>query len=117
MGQDGLAALTSTGTIYLLRGPAVVPQLLEINSPPVLASSSVGLVHGSGNTILTLSGTNLLPGVAVTWNGAYRVTTLVDANHITVDIPASDLISPGTASIVATNPGPVSSSIVVVTLN
>ena len=114
-GQDGIAALTNSGTIYLLRGPAVVPQLLQTNTPPVLSASLPSPVqHGSGNTVLMLSGSNFLPGIAVTWNGTYRTTTLVDANHITVDIPAADLISPGTASIVATNPGSASSIAVTV---
>jgi hypothetical protein len=117
-GQDGLAALTSSGTIYLLRGPAVVPQLLQTNTPPILAASSPGTVqHGSGNAVLTLSGTNFLPGVAVTWNGTYRTTTMVDATHITVDIPAADLTSPGTASIVAANPGAAPSTAITVTIN
>ncbi len=31
-----------------------------------------------GNTLLTLTGSNFLPGVAVTWNGSYRTTTIVD---------------------------------------
>jgi hypothetical protein len=117
-GQDGLAALTSTGTIYLIRGPAVVPQLLQTSAPPVLdVNVSGSLQHGSGNAVLTLSGTNFLPGVAATWNGAYRTTTLLDATHITVDIPATDLVSPGTASIVAANPGSATSKTVTVIIN
>ena len=62
-GQDGLAALTVDGTIYLVRGPAVVPQLLQSSTPPVLASSTPGtLQHGSENTVLTLSGTTSFRG-------------------------------------------------------
>src|ERR1017187_6774989 len=46
-GQDGVAALTASGNIYLLRGGAVLPQLLQTNTPPVLNSSSPGsLGHG-----------------------------------------------------------------------
>ena len=117
-GQDGLAALTSSGTIYLLSGPAVVPQLLQTNTPPVLnTDSSITLQHGSGNHVLALSGTNFLPGVAVTWNGTYRTTVLVDATHILIDIPAADLTSLGSASIVAANPGSTSSTSVTVTIN
>jgi len=64
-GQDGLAALTSSGHPYLLRGAAVVPQLLNQNSAAVLSSSSVTTVaHGSGNTLLTLTGSNFVPGGA-----------------------------------------------------
>jgi len=105
-GQDGLAALTSGGHIYLLRGAAVVPQLLNQNSAATLASSSSSsIAHGSGNAILTITGSNLLPGVAVTWNGSYRTTTWVNSTTVTVAIPASDLASAGSASLAATNPG------------
>jgi hypothetical protein len=114
-GQDGLALLsvdTNVGltpppsVVMLLRGPFVTPQLLTASSAATLTSSSSSSIpHGSGNTLLTLTGSNLLPGVAVTWNGSYRTTTWVDGTHATVAIPASDLASAGTASLVATNPG------------
>ena len=87
-GQDGLAALTSAGTIYLIRGPAVVPQLLQSNSPATLAAASPNPIqHGSGNLSIAVTGTNFLPGVAVLWNGSYRTTIFVDASHLTVDLP------------------------------
>jgi len=117
-GQDGLAALTSSGRIYLLRGPVVVPQLLNQNPPATLTSSSATTIaHGSGNILLTLTGGNFVPGVAVTWNGSYRTTTIVDGTHLTVAIPASDLGSVGTATVVATNPGAVGSSALTITIN
>lgn len=117
-GQDGLAALTSGGHIYLLRGAAVVPQLLNQNLAATLtASSTTTIAHGSGNTLLTLTGGNFVPGVAVTWNGGYRTTTIVDATHVTVAIPASDLAAAGTGSLVATNPGASGSSALTVTVN
>jgi hypothetical protein len=117
-GQDGVAALTSGGNIYLVRGGAVLPQLLEASAAPVLGTSSPGtLQHGSGNTVLTLTGSNFLPGVAVYWNGSYRTTNLVSATQITVDIPAADLASPGTANLTAANPGSASSPSIAVALN
>ncbi len=117
-GQDGLAALTSGGHIYLLRGPVVTPQLLNTNSAAVLTASSLStIVHGTGNTLLTLTGSNFIPGVAVSWNGGYRTTTIVDATHVTVAIPAADLASAGSASLVATNPGATASATVTVTIN
>jgi trimeric autotransporter adhesin len=117
-GQDGLAALTSSGHIYLVRGPFVVPQLLNQNSAATLTSSSISTItHGVGNTLLTLTGSNFLPGVAVTWNGSYRTTTVVDTTHVTVAIPASDLAAAGSASLVATNPGATASSTLTITIN
>jgi trimeric autotransporter adhesin len=105
-GQDGLAILSSGGIIYLVRGPVVVPDLLSSSTASTLtSSSSMTLMHGSSNTLLTLTGTNFQPGVAVTWNGNYRSTTIVSPTQVTVAIPASDLVGSSTASLVATNPG------------
>jgi hypothetical protein len=95
----------------------VTPQLLTTNPAATLASSSSSsITHGSGNTILTLTGSNLLPSVAITWNGSYRTTTRVDAKHVTVAVPASDLASAGTASLVATNPGAPASNALHITI-
>ena len=125
-GQDGLALLSianstvsqTTSQILLLRGPFVTPQLLGTNSAASLtSSSSTSIAHGSGNTVLTLTGSNFAPGVAVTWKGSYRTTTIVDATHVTVAIPASDLANSGTGPLVATNPGGPASNTLQVTIN
>lgn len=116
-GQDGLAILTSGGHLYFLRGAFVVPGLWGSNSGATLGSSSVSTVtHGAGNTLLTLTGSNFRPGVAVTWNGDYRTTTIVDPTHLSVAIPATDLATAGTASVVATNPGGPSSNTLTITI-
>lgn len=117
-GQDGLAILSSGGNVYLLRGPAVVPQLLGTSSAATLSLSSVSTItHGTGNTLITLTGSNFLPGVAVSWNGSYRTTSILSPTQITVAIPASDLSSAGTASVVATNPGAPASNALQITIN
>ena len=117
-GQDGLALLSSGGHIYLLRGAAVVPQLLNQNAAATLSSSSITTIsHGAGNTLLTLTGSHFVPGVAAEWDGAYRTTTIVDATHATVAIPASDLTTAGTHSLVLTNPGAPASAALTITIN
>jgi hypothetical protein len=116
-GQDGLAILSSGGNIYLVRGPVVVPGLLGSSTAATLtSSSSTTLMHGSSNTLLTLTGTNFQPGVAVTWNGNYRSSTIVSPTQVTVAIPASDLVASGTASLVATNPGASASTPLAITV-
>jgi hypothetical protein len=120
-GEDGLALLlrdhTGTGgaILYLLRGPFVVPQELNTNTAASITAVSSGTIAaGSGNTLLTLTGSDFVPGVAITWNGSYRTTTIVDPTHVTVAIPASDLTAAGTGTLVATNPGaPASSSLTI----
>lgn len=105
-GQDGLAILSSNGNIYLVRGPVVVPGLLGTSTAAALTSSSATvLTLGSSNTLLTLTGTNFQPGVAVTWNGSYRSTTILSPTQVNVAIPSSDLAATATVSLAATNPG------------
>jgi hypothetical protein len=125
-GQDGLALLSydsfgvtpAVAQLLLLRGPFIAPQELGTSTAASLSSSSAATIaHGSGNTMLTLTGSNFLPGVAVTWNGSYRTTTIVDSTHVAVAIPASDLASAGTATVVATNPGAPASNALQVTIN
>jgi trimeric autotransporter adhesin len=117
-GQDGLAILSGGGNVYLVRGAAVVPQLLQTSAAATLtASSAASIPHGSGNTLITLAGTNFLPGVAVTWNGSYRTTTVVDSAHVTVAIPASDLATASTGTVVATNPGGIGSNSLTIAVN
>ncbi len=126
-GQDGLALLSSSQdpttyqyvtTLILLRGPFVTPQLLSTNTAATLtSSSSSSMTHGSGNAVLTLTGTNFLPGIAITWNGSYRTTTLLSSTQATVDIPANDVASIGTASLLATNPGAPASNALQITIN
>jgi trimeric autotransporter adhesin len=125
-GQDGLALLSFDNfgvnppivVMILLRGPFVAPQELGTNSAANLTTSSATTItHGSGNTMLTLTGSNFLAGVAVTWNGSYRTTTIVNATHVAVAIPASDLASAGTAMVVTTNPGASTSNALQITIN
>lgn len=114
-GQDGLAALTSGGHLYLLRGGAVVPGELTTNTSASLSSLSVtSFAKGSGNTILTVTGSNFLRGTAVYWNGSYRTTSYIDANHLSAAIPATDLNAAGSSAITVANPGaPVSSALMI----
>lgn len=116
-GQDGIAALTSAGTLYLARGPAVLPQLLQSATAPVFGSATPTLQHGGANTVVTVTGSNFQLGIAVAWNGTYRTTLYVDSTHLTVDIPSSDLISAGSAILTVTNPGSPSSTPANITVN
>jgi trimeric autotransporter adhesin len=117
-GQDGLALLTSAGQIAILRGPFVVPQLLAQNPAATLsAATPASVTHGSGNLLLTLTGTGFVPGAATNWNGNYRTTTFVDSGHLTVAIPASDLATAGYGTITVANPGAAISAPLTFTIN
>jgi trimeric autotransporter adhesin len=88
------------------------------NSTPGLTSSTPSAAnHGDGNLNLSITGSNFVPGAVLLWNGAERTTTFIDSTHLSVAIPASDLASAGTASLVVNNPGSANSTSVSFTIN
>jgi hypothetical protein len=117
-GQDGLAYVlpTTTGTsqtnqIFLIRGPFVLPAEAVANSAPSLTSvDQPTIAAGSSNVYLTVTGTHFLPGAVVLWNNSPRTTSFVDATHLQVAIPASDLTSAATVTLTSQNPGSTSSN-------
>lgn len=119
-GQDGLVLLAydynfgispSTSQILLLRGPFVLPSELSSNAVPTITSlSPSSIALNSGNTTLTINGSNFLPGAVALWGGQPRSTAYVDSGHLSVAIPAGDLTSPKTVSVTTQNPGSGSSN-------
>ncbi|HWR37510.1 MAG TPA: IPT/TIG domain-containing protein [Clostridia bacterium] len=112
-GSDGLAftaqsssGSAGTGELFILRGPFVIPQIGVANGIPNVASVTPSqLAAGSRNLYLTVTGTGFVAGAFARWNGSDRTTYFVDATHLSVAIPATDLASAGTASITVINPG------------
>ena len=60
---------------------------------------------GSANFILTVNGSSFASNAKVNWNGMAQPTTMMAANQLTVNIPASMVATPGMVSITVTNPG------------
>ncbi|HWW13478.1 MAG TPA: IPT/TIG domain-containing protein [Candidatus Dormibacteraeota bacterium] len=55
--------------------------------------------------VLTVNGTNFNTTATINWNAAAQATTkYVSTNQLTVTIPASDVATPGTATVTVTNP-------------
>jgi trimeric autotransporter adhesin len=124
-GQDGLAYLlptstngiSSTNQIFLLRGPFILPAEAVTNSAPSLTSADqTTITAGSSNLYLTVTGTGFLPGAVVLWNGSPRTTSFIDATHLQVAIPASDLTSAATITLTSQNPGSTSSNSLFITV-
>jgi hypothetical protein len=72
---------------------------------------------GNGNLTITVTGSNLVPGAVLLWNGTERTTTFVDSSHLMVSVPASDVSHAGTATLVVNNPGSSNSSSISFTVN
>jgi uncharacterized repeat protein (TIGR01451 family) len=123
--QDGLAFLIPTTTsanattnqIFLIRGPFVLPEEAFSNTAPSLTSTDHSTIAvGSGNIIVTVTGSGFLPGATVFWNNSARTTTWVDATHLTVSIPAADVKTAGSVSVTGVNPGSTASNSVSITV-
>jgi hypothetical protein len=77
------------------------------NPTPTISSLSPSSATAGGPAFtLTVSGTQFIPASQVLWNGAALATTYVSSTSLSAPIPASDLTSPGTASITVQNPAP-----------
>jgi hypothetical protein len=128
-GRDGLAWHSSmngafgnstpgAGQLFLMRGPFVLPEWSTVNATPGLASAlPASAAAGSGNFILTVTGSGFVPGAVLKWNGAERTTTFVSSSQLMVAIPAADVSQSGAATLVVNNPGSSDSSSVSFTIN
>lgn len=61
---------------------------------------------GSGSFVLTVTGTNFVGNSYVTWKGSARPTTYVSGTQLQATISATDIASPGTATVRVVNPAP-----------
>jgi hypothetical protein len=75
-------------------------------SPTISSISPATAVAGSGGFTLTITGTNFVNGSVVRWNGSPRTTTFVSSTRLEAAIPASDIVTAGTANVTVFNPVP-----------
>lgn len=79
-----------------------------VNNPvPVLTSMSpTSATHASRSFTITVTGSNFNSISLVQWNGAYRLTTLVNSTTLTATITGSDIAVAGTAQVTVSNQAP-----------
>lgn len=81
--------------------------IIQPNPKPTLISISPSTAGaGSNGFTLTLTGTNFIPTSVVRWNNSPRTTSFVSASQLIALIPATDLATSGSASVIVVNPGP-----------
>jgi hypothetical protein len=82
--------------------------ILSINNPvPAISSlSPTNNPVGAPEFTLSVNGSGFLPSSMIRWKGTVRITTFVSSAQLTAAIPADELVSPGTASVVVNNPSP-----------
>lgn len=77
------------------------------NLAPTLSSLSPASVHVSAaGLIITITGTNFLPGTIARWEGIDLVTTYVSPTQLTASLPASLFLQVGVFNLVGENPFP-----------
>lgn len=122
-GQNGLAliskAANGTSQVVLLGGDFVsaappfvatpppapaVPPATAPNAPTITSLNPSSAIAGSAAFVLNVTGTQFDPSATVQFNGSALSTTYVSSTQLQALIPASDLASPGTSSIVVANP-------------
>ena len=59
---------------------------------------------GGPRFTLTVNGSNFVGTSQVRWNGTGRTTTFVNAGQVTAAIPASDIVTPGSAPVTVVTP-------------
>ncbi|MGH9838638.1 MAG: beta strand repeat-containing protein [Blastocatellia bacterium] len=75
-------------------------------TPSVTSLTPVSVAAGSAAFVLTVNGSNFVPGAVVNWNGSARSTTFVSSTQLTAQITAADVANQGIAAVTVTNPAP-----------
>jgi len=77
------------------------------NKPPVLtAVSPQSITAGSGDTQITVTGTDFVDKCEVRWQGTPIATQFVKATEVTATVPAAKLASAGAFEVIVHNPPP-----------
>lgn len=84
---------------------------LTVNNPaPVISSLNPSTRQaGTGSFTIDVSGSNFVNDgnlFRLSWNGMNRPTTFISSTFSRMTVNATDILSPGTANIRASNPGP-----------
>jgi len=94
-------------------GATVLACTADIGAPPrdapipdISSISPTGTVEGWPAMTITVIGGDFVAHSVVRWNESDRPTRYIDAGHLEVSIPATDLSTPGMNSITVFNPAP-----------
>src|SRR5271166_3370121 len=77
------------------------------NPSPTLSLLTPSTVSaGSPGFLLTVGGSNFVPGSTIEWNGSQLQTTYLNDSQLQVQTPASSIASPGFVAVTVSTPGP-----------
>ena len=72
--------------------------------PSITSISPTSATAGGGQFLLTLNGHDFRRDALVSWNGSFRVTTLVSSRQLVAVITAADIALSGTVLVFVFNP-------------
>src|SRR5207245_3938743 len=107
--SNGTNPCIFTGSATLVITISAVPSITSLNPNCAIA--------GGPQFTLTVNGTNFVSGATVKWNATSLVTTFVSATQLTATVPASLMVTAGTASITVVSPCGGTSNAVTFTIN
>jgi hypothetical protein len=114
-GNNGLAFILETNCcsnpsfqVVLVQSPAMFLTASTTNNPVPVATSlaPATLTHGTPNFQLTITGSKFVPGSVVTWNGTSVYARYLSATQLKAYVPAADISTAGSVSVVVKNPTP-----------
>ena len=98
--RQGSGTAASAQIIDAIRVGSTWASVTPVLTPTTTSISPTSANAGDGGFTLTVNGTNFINNNStVTWNGANRNTSFVNATQITAAIPATDLATAGTATV------------------
>gem|GEM_PF-4482992 len=81
-------------------------QIFKNPTPTLTGISPSSITAGSGDFLLTVTGSNFLNGSAIRWNGTPLTTTWISSTQLSANISASRIVAAGSASVTVFSPGP-----------
>ncbi|MFZ0135796.1 MAG: hypothetical protein WAK89_01950 [Candidatus Sulfotelmatobacter sp.] len=100
-----LAGLLAVSMACGYSKPATTPPTAG-SMPTITELVPASMTHGMPAFVLTVNGTDFSGTATIYWNGTAETTTVVSpGTQLTTTIPATDVATPGTASVTVTNPG------------
>ena len=107
--QISSVAVDAAGSVYvtdLTNNRVVVFDTMTDAVPTLTGITPDQVAPGSGNTQITLSGNNFVPGATVQFGSAQLTASYVSATQLTATIPSAQLTTAGVVNVTVTNPTP-----------
>jgi hypothetical protein len=83
-------------------------QTFTVNNPTptVVSLSPANTLVGSGDFLLTVTGTNFISSSVINFGGVAQTTALLDSTHVSATIPGSAIATTGDKLVTVSNPVP-----------